>query len=813
MPREGLQSLSPEVAMTLQDVASAARSLGRSPGLAGIAILTTALGVAAATALFSVVKAVLLNPLPYPDPDRIVWVASTNQGQDIRTSMPDFDDWRRQARSFASLALYSEAPVIASGGETPLHVSATIVSEDFFDVLGVRPALGRAFLAEDHRPGAPLAAVVLSHGLWQRAYAGDPAIVGRQIRLLGIPSTVVGVMPEGFAFPASSDLWVSARALPDGNVRTAHNYWVVGRLAPTVTASLAHDEIGAVARELKRQYPGPYQTEDARVEPLASHLVGRARAPLLVLLGAVGLLVLIVCVNVANLLLVHAAARARELAVRTALGASRSQLFRQLFVESLLLALAGGAGGLLLAFWSMDLIRVLLPATLPRAGDVRLDTGVVLFATAVAAGAAVLFGTLPAWRASRPDVNDILRAASRGLTATKRSRRMQGALVVSEVALSLILLAGAGVLAESYLRLRSVDAGFSPDGVLTASLSFPMNPKEVARLADRYRDLLARVRALPGVEAAGTIKDLPLNPIQRGGNFFIEGRSRDMALDAGYLVVTPGMMEALRIPILRGRGFSESDSAASQAVVVINAEMARRFWPDRDPLGERIWFNSFEPKERWLTVVGVAGDVRQRGLTEPVPPLAYVTYTQPQIAAQLGSAVLVVRSGVSPDTLIPAVRSALREVHPEAAASFRTMADVMAEATSRQRFQMQVLGAFAILSLVLAIVGLYGVISFAVTSARAAIGVRIALGAQPRRIFRMVIGEAIALTGVGAAIGLAGSLAVGGVLGPVIVDVAPADPRVLTLAVAAMLVAAAAAAWLPARRAMRVDPVAALRDD
>jgi predicted permease len=376
----------------------------------------------------------------------------------------------------------------------------------------------------------------------------------------------------------------------------------------------------------------------------------------LLLLSAVGLLLLIVCVNIANLLLVHAAARARELAVRMALGASRSQLFGQLFLESLLLALSGGATGLLLAFWSMDLIRGLLPSTLPRASDVGLDTGVVLFATTVTAGVALLFGTLPAWRASRPDVNDILKSGSRGLIATRRSHRTQAALVVSEVALTLVLLAGAGVLAESYFRLRAVDGGFSPDGVLAATLSFPMSAGEVARLADRYGELLARVRALPGVEEAGTIKDLPLDPIQRGGNFFIEGRSRDLALDAGYLVVTPGTMEALRIPILRGRGFSESDSAASQAVVVINAEMARRFWPDRDPLGERIWFNSFEPTERWLTVVGVAGDVRQRGLTEPVPPLAYITYTQPQIPAQLGSGALVVRSSIAPDTLIPAVR-------------------------------------------------------------------------------------------------------------------------------------------------------------
>jgi putative ABC transport system permease protein len=799
--------------MILRHLPHSLRSLRRTPGLAGLSMLTIALGVAAATTMAAVVKAVLLNPLPYPEPDRVVWIASRTGGQEIRTSMPDFDDWQKQNHTLSSLALYSDAPLIAGGGETPQHVTGAIVSEQFFDVLGVQPALGRVFIPEEHGPKATLASVIISEGLWRRAYGGDPGIIGRKVSLLGLPSTVIGVMPPGFSFPAGSDLWVSARALPDGNVRTAHNYWVIGRLRPGVGAEAARDEMAGIARALKQQFPGPYQTEDATARTLASHLVGSVRAPLLLLLGAVGLLLIIVCANVANLLLVGGMARSRELAVRTAMGAGRRDLFGQLFGESLMVALAGGAAGFLLAYWSMDLVRVLLPASLPRGAEMAIDGGVTAFTVALSVGAGALFGTLPAWRASRADVHEILRGASRGLTPGPRSTRLQGALVVSEVAVSLVLLAGAGLLIESFERLRAVDAGFSVGGVVTASLSFPMGPAEVPQLAARYRDLLARVRALPGVEHAGTIKDLPLDPIQRSGNFFIERRPRDQALDAGYLVVTPGMMEALAIPVLRGRGFTESDSRTAPAAVVINAEMARRYWPGGDPIGDRIWFNSFEPKERWLTIVGVAGDVRQRGLIEPVPPLAYINFEQAQIQAQLGSGVLIVKTHTDSGASIPAIRAALAAVHPQAAATFRTMDEVMAAATAKQRFQMQMLAAFAGLALLLAAVGVYGVLSFAVTSARAAIGIRMALGAGRWRIFRGVAGRALALTAAGSAIGLAGCVALRGVLSPVVFGIGPSDPMVLSLSAGLMLAVSLAACWVPARRAMRTDPVAALREE
>ena len=527
--------------MLLQELRHALRSLRRVPSLTAISVVTVALGVGAGTALFSVVKAVLLNPLPYPDAGRLAWIAGQGDSrQEIRSSTPDFDDWRAQSHSFLYMAAYGDGPLVAGGGESPERTRGAAVTEDFFATMGVRPALGRVFAAEDHRPGTPFSVVVIGHGLWQRAYGGDPAILGREITVLGIRSKVIGVMPAGFAFPAGSEVWASARALGEGDSRTAHNWWVVGRLKVGVTATTARQEVSTIARRNKQQYPGPYQTADATVVPLATHLVGSVRTPLLVLFGAVGLVLLIVCVNVANLLLVRVTARSRELAVRAAVGAGRWQLIRQLLVESLVLAAAGGALGLLVAFWSMDVLRVLLPDSLPRGADVRVDGGVIAFALVLSAAAGVVFGTLPAWRATALQIFEVLKAGARGQTANRRSQRLQGALVVSEVALSLVLLAGAGLLLDSFVRLRAVDPGFRSAHVMAVNLSFPVNPASRGKLVSQYRDLMDRVRALPGVEAAGTIKDAPFDPIQRDGHFFIREPPKPGGARCGIPDCQPG---------------------------------------------------------------------------------------------------------------------------------------------------------------------------------------------------------------------------------------------------------------------------------
>jgi putative ABC transport system permease protein len=463
----------------LQTVRRAVRVLLRVPGLTATAVLTVGLGVGAGTALFSVVKAVLLNPLPYPHPGQIAWLSEVGHGR-MRIAMGNFVDWREQNRSFTTLAAYGDGPVIVGGGATPERTHAASVTEDFFAVLGVPPLLGRTFSPAEHKYHAAITAI-LGYGLWQRAYGADPAILGRTIRVMGLPATVIGVMPQGFAFPTGTELWVNSEAFMDADSRTAHNDWAIGRLRPGVTIEQARQDISAIARRLKQLYPGPFQARDASTGLLQSYLTGEVRPALLALFGAAGFLLLLVSVNVANLLLVRTVNRSRELAIRTALGASRSRLFGDLMIESLLLALAGGALGLAIAFWSMDLLRILLPANLPRLADVHIDRGVIVFAFAASVLAGFLVGTLPGWLGSRLNLNSVLKAGARSHTSGRRTRRVQAALVISEVALSLVLLAGAGLLVASFAKLRAVDPGFRPDHILVANLVFSDRDPSVVR--------------------------------------------------------------------------------------------------------------------------------------------------------------------------------------------------------------------------------------------------------------------------------------------------------------------------------------------
>jgi predicted permease len=519
-------------------------------------------------------------------------------------------------------------------------------------------------------------------------------------------------------------------------------------------------------------------------------------------------------VNAANLLMVRVTTRAREISVRVALGAGRRHLFAQLLTESLTLAAAGGALGFLMAFWSMDLLRVLLPADLPRVGDIHIDGGVIAFALAISAATGILFGVLPSWQASRLNVNDALKAGSRSHTSGRRARRTQSALVVSEVCLSLVLVAGAGLLLNSFQKLRSVNPGFQTDHVLVAAVSFEAPTVGFKRVRPMYTELLQSLRTIPGVEAAGLARAVPLEPEPSNGHFYIENRPESSgAVQAGYRVISPGYLDVMRIPLLRGRDLRDSDTEMGAPVAVISAEMARIYFPGEDPIGRRIWFDSFAPKEQWLTIVGIAGDVRQTGLNQPVEPLAYISYTQKVLPQGLLDENLVLRTRQDPMSLVPEVREKLRAADREAAVRFETMDQVLAASVARQRFQMQVLAGFAALALALAAIGLYGVLSYMVTSNRAEIGIRMALGAQPRSVFQMVTGRALRLATTGAAIGLAGCLAVRSVLAKVIFGIGPSDPATLAAAVAVLLAVALAASWFPARRAMRVDPVSALRED
>ncbi|HWC00329.1 MAG TPA: ABC transporter permease, partial [Bryobacteraceae bacterium] len=625
---------------------------------------------------------------------------------------------------------------------------------------------------------------------------------------------VVGIMPPRFRYPEKAELWLPGTAFgdPGYGIRTAHNWRVVGRLKPGVPIEQAQAEIGAMERAIKQQYPSPFQGKDAIVISLSSHIAGEVRRPLLLLFGAVGFLLLIVCVNVANLLLVRVAARARELAVRTALGAGRGDLIRQMFTESLVLAAAGGLCGVLLASWSMELLRVLLPVDMPRAGEISIDTGVIGFSLAVSAASGLIFGILPAWRASAINVNDALKAGSRSATAGRHPQRAQAALVISEACLSLILVVGAGLLVRTFWNLRSVHPGFRPDHVLAADTDFERHGDE--DLIPKYRQLLERVRAIPGVEAAATTRSVPVESGAPDGHFSIENREGETGnAAANYSVISPGYLKTLRIPLLRGRDFTDQDTGKSQPVAMISSEMARVYFPGRDPLGQRIRFDSFSPEPHWLTIVGITGDIREDGLTKPSFPQAYTCYTQQQSGAMLNGGTLMVRTALPPAAIASAVRVHIRAVNPGAAPSIRTMDSVLASSLSKQRFQMEILGGFAVLALLLATVGLYGVLSHMVTANRSQIGIRLALGAPRALIFRMVAGRALKLAGVGVAAGILGCMALRQVLAATLFGVGPNDPATLAGAIAVLLAAALAAAWIPARRATRVDVMATIREE
>lgn len=799
-----------------RDLSLAFHGLGKSPGFATAAILTLALGIGANTAMFSVVKAVLLNPLAYPDSERLAWIAEVNDaGHPMQVAQANFKDWQHENHSCSHIATFGEGPVNAGGGATPVRTFGAYVSQDFFDVMGVQPAIGRSFDSSEQRFRAA-GTVILGDALWHQAYGGDRQILGRKIKLMGQPFTVIGVMPPSFDYPDRSELWIAAGAFFDFPSRTAHNFRVVGRLRPGVTLEQAQADFAQISRRLKQQYPSPFMARDASVISLDRQIAGEARPALLVLFGAVGFLLLIVCVNVASLLMVRITSRVREISVRVALGAGQSHLIWQMLSESMVLGAAGGALGLLLAFWSMGLLHVLLPADLPRVEFIRIDVGVVVFGFALSALTGLLFGLLPAWCAARLNINEALKAASRSAPIGRGAHRAQGALVVSEVCLSLVLVAGAGLLANSFWKLRSTNPGFAAGHILAANVSFTTPTRESGfdRLSPMFRGLLEQLRALPGTESAALVKDLPLDGFTRDGHFNLENRPQDSGkADALYRIVSPGYLTAMRIPLLRGRDLTDSDSRNSLPVVLISAKMARLYWPNEDPIGRRIWFDSFSPTEQWLTIVGIVGDVHGSALTKPAEPAAYVTHTQVPLPQQLLDENFVLRTTEDPSTLVAAVRERIRSADREAAMKFETMDEVLGRSIARQRFQMQVLGGFAMLALVLAAIGLYGVLSYTVTSNRAGIAIRMALGARSGTIFRMITARALRLAGLGVMIGLAGCFAVRNLLSGFLFGIGPADPATLSVASAVLLLAALVASWLPARRAMRVDPITVLHED
>ncbi|HEY7508922.1 MAG TPA: ABC transporter permease [Vicinamibacteria bacterium] len=792
------------------DLRHALRLLRRSPGFSAAAALTLALGIGANTATFAVAHAALVRPLPFAEPERLVAVVGRwPQGDGTPLSPPDFLDYRRDARAFAGWGAHTIGvqPLALTGGGPPEQVSAALVSAGFFETLGVAPALGRTIAPADEQVMVP-DVVVLGHGVWQRRFGGDPAVVGRTIVLEAHPRTVVGVMPRGFAYPVEAEVWLP---LPlreaEFQVRRFHFLRATARLAPAATAAGAQAELETIAGRLARDFPDSNQGWSARVVPLREHLVGDGRRPLLVLLGAAACVLLVACANVGNLLLARGAARRRELAVRAALGGSRARLARQLLIESALLAAVGGGLGTLLAAWLGDALAALAPDALPGARDLRAGGAVLAFSAAATLITIALFGLLPAWRVAAADGAEALKDGGRAKgPARPRGRRL---LVASEVALCLVLLAGAGLLVKSLARLVRVDPGFRADGVVTTAVRLPPARYEGAAMVRFFDAVLDRVARSPGVTAAGAISQLPLGGGGGDTYFTIEGRplGPGQKLNAQIRVATPGYFPAMDIPIRAGRDLDARDRENAPAVAIVNESFAREFFPGEAAVGRRLVIDMGDPVA--AEIVGVAGDVRQFQLGfAPVAEMCLPLAQSPRMAMTLA-----VR-GSSPATLPETVRAAVAGVDPQQALGpFRAMGDLVDGSVAPSRLQAALLGSFAGLALLLAGVGLYGVVAFSVAQRAPEFGVRMALGASRGTILRLVLGEALVLALAGIAAGVAGALALGRTLAALLFEISPRDPVILAVVGATLALVALLAGYVPARRAAGVDPLAALRSE
>ncbi|HEU0052911.1 MAG TPA: ABC transporter permease [Longimicrobium sp.] len=805
----------------LQDLRYAVRTLLRSPGFALVAVLTLALGIGLNTAMFSVVNGVLLRPLPYEDPGslvRLYHVHHEKAPEGGTFSAEDLEDVRAGARGFSSLAGYWYAPgqsglnLTGSGGE-PRRVQAAFVDPEFFPLLGVGAARGRVLRREEGVAGAD-ASVVISDRFWRARFNGDPGVVGRTVTLDGRPFTVVGVMPPRFAYPArEAEAWVPLSLLGENAApRRRDNRWLnaVGRLAPGADPSAAAASAGAVLRRLSADHPGTNEGwSGARLQTLRDAVVGPVRPALLVLLGTVVLVLLVACANLANLLLSRASAREREIAVRTALGAGRGRLVRQMLTESLVLALLGGVVGLALAQAGVRVLLAASAGTVPRPEEVGLDARVALFALVLSLLTVALFGLVPAARAARQATAETLRDGGRGGTE-RRGGGTRAALVLGQTAVAMVLLVGAGLLINSFMRLVSVDPGFRAENVLVASFTIPSNRYDGPDAITRYRnEVLRRVGEIPGVVAAGAAKTQPL----RGGGeqyeFTLPGRSGANSVlspAAGAYIVSPGYFGALGIPLVRGRVFEPRDEAeGAPYVIMVNQAAARRYWPGADPVGQTVMLG-----QATLTVVGVAGDVRNEGLAADAGPAVYVPFgLLPRVATQL-----FVRTTGDPAAAAQAVREAIHAADPmQPIAEIRTLRSAMAETVAQPRFFTLLLGLFGGLALLLAALGLYGVVAYSVTRRTAEIGIRMALGARAGDVVWMVVKRALGPTLAGIAVGAVGAWILSRLMASMLFQVRPADPATFAAAALVLVSVALLAAWLPARRAAHIEPSSALRGD
>ncbi|HEV2915216.1 MAG TPA: ABC transporter permease [Pyrinomonadaceae bacterium] len=804
-----------------QDLRYGLRTLSKTPGFTLAAVLALSLGIGANSAIFSVANAVLLRPLPYHEPERLVMIYGNlfKPGLDeIGASPPEVKDYREQAHVFERLACYTEGGFNLSGEGEPERISGAFVSADLFPVLGVGPFVGRTFNVEEDQPGSDQV-VVLSHKLWQRRFNADPGVVGKSIGINGKSLTVIGVMPAGFQFPDSEiEIWKPLALDAEDwseNSRGSHYLNVIARLKPGVTQAQAQTEVQNIAERIRQQHSENYDNGfGAKIVSRHEQVVGQIRPVLLILLGAVGFVLLIACANVANLLFARAATREREMAIRTALGAGRGRIIRQLLTESLLLAVAGGALGLLLALWGVDLLVALAPNDIPRLGEVGLDLRVLGFTVMVSLVTGVLFGLAPALRLSKPDLQESLKDGARGAGEGFRRQRMRNLLVVSEVALSLVLLIGAGLMIRSFIQVQKISPGFNPERVLTMRLSLPQSKyAEPQQQRAFFRQLVGRVEALPGVESVGAVNFLPLSKTGNMWSFAIEGRGNAVGPNLNFRMISPDYFRTIGIPLKRGRQLTEQDREGAPPVAVINETMARTFFPGEDPIGKRLKLASESSPFPWLSIVGVVGDVRHYGLDEEAKPELYVSYLQPLLPNfNVSSLFLAVRTGAEPAGLTAAVRKEVAALDKDQPiADIKTMEARLSDSVAPRRFNMLLLGIFAALALALSIVGIYGVMSYAVTQRTHEIGVRMALGAQTRDVLRLVVGQGMILALAGVALGLVGAFALTRVMTSLLFGVSPSDPTTFALVAIVLAAVALVACLIPARRATRIDPMEALR--
>jgi putative ABC transport system permease protein len=802
----------------LQDVRYAVRLLAKSPGFTAIAILTLALGIGANTAIFSVVNGVLLRPLPFGDPSRLVLIAEKSSFPVISTSYENYLDWRDQSHSFESMEATRGGAITLTGAGDPERLNVRMVTAGLFSMLGINARVGRTFLPEEDRAGGTPVAL-LSYGLWQRRFGGSQEIIGKAINLDAQPYTVVGVLPSGFQILQPADIFLPF--MPWAKTLPVDRNWHPGiiplaRLKSGVSREQARVEMVGITKRLEQQYPDYNTGTSADVVGLQDQIVQNSRPALLLLLGAVSFVLLISCVNVANLLLARAASRGREVAIRTALGAGRVRVIRQLLTESVLLSLAGGLLGVLMASAALGPLLKLAAGSVPQGAPIGLDPWVLAFTAGVSLLTGLLFGIVPAMRTAKLDLREALNEGSRGSTAGPGQHRLRGVLVAMEIALAMLLLVGSGLLLRSFSRLQEVPPGFQPDHLLVADI--PLSQTAYAKPENRYQffdRLVERARTLPGVRSAAAASFLPVSGGGSVIHFNIAGRppkSPHEFVAAGYRTITPNYLETLGVPLLQGRLFTHADNEKSPAVVAINATMAHTFFPNENPLGKRLQLGALPDQQvPTMEIVGVVGDVRPGLGIDPQAEM-YLPYRQADLVLPVFQLSVVMRTAGDPTLQTSALRSALAEIDPnQPLVRVRTMEENMATTVAQPRFRAWLIGIFAALALVLAAVGVYGVMSYTVTQRTSEIGVRVTMGAQPQDVFRIIVGEGLRLALVGVGVGLVTALALTRLLRSFLFGISAYDPLTFVGVSLLLTLVAVAASFFPARRATLVDPLVALR--